>query len=256
MGRVVAWNCIYYDSALIHAGIYPAGGTLATYFKDDKSFDEESVTNKHERQLVDELFAEAQSRQLLFPELDLPLNSFFKTHVVEPLIEDRQRKPGDIDVLVCPSDNPNLAVAIECKRVKVIAASSVDDDVHKIKDIRDGAAQTKAMRKMGFHRTFIAVLIQVDGRKREERNTVTRGLNPQATFDGERRTLKEIYEFPQSGIFNADVGFVFIEVIQPTGKSFEKMGGICLRLEREARRIEQPSTLTNRVAALILGTQQ
>lgn len=253
MSELVAWKCTHFDTTLISAGTYPARSKIATtLFSDDSRFSEESITNKDERQLVNELFVQDQFRQLLFPEICVPTNSFYKTHVVEPLVTNSQKKPGDIDVLICRADDPTQAVAVECKRVEVTAVSSLDDDVHKINDIKNGANQTKAMRQMGFHRTFLCVIVQVDGRNRKEFNTLFRGLNSRATFDGERKTRKTIYEFPQSGLFHEDVGFIFIEVIQPTGKSFESMGGICLRMERDAKRIDQPSELSNRVAALML----
>lgn len=239
---------MYFDSAVIRAGEYGPGETLATFFHDDGGFEGPSITEKPEPQLVSELFGDQDVRNLIFHELALPKDSIYDTHVVQPLIDNPQAKPGDIDVLICERDKPNQAIAVECKRVKVVAASTFDDDLNKIQDIKDGAIQTRELRRMQFNRTFLAVLIQVDGRKRKDFNTVFRGLNPRATFDGSQTTLKRIYEFPQSGIFHDDVGFIFIEVIQPTGKPFERMGGVCLRIERQARAVAQPDSLTNRIS--------
>lgn len=252
MSKFVEWKCRYFDTAHISAGTYPAGGTLAKFFRDDPSVNRESITDKNERELVDQLFTQYEFRALLFPELGLRPDSFYRTHVTTPLIDDPQEKPGDIDVLICERERPDEAVALECKRVKVVAVSAVDDDLNKVHDIKDGAAQTKAMAtRMRFHRTFLAILVQVDGRNRRDFNTLMRGLNPRATFDGEQTTLKRIYEFPQSGMFHEDVGFVFIEVIQPTGKSFEDNGGICLRVHKNAKRLAQPDNLTNRISSII-----
>jgi hypothetical protein len=250
MGRV-EWKCTFYDSAHIAAGTYPAGSTMATFFQDDLSVNEESITDKAEREIVNELFMRPDFRKLLFPELGLRVDSVCHTHVTQPLIDNTQEKPGDIDVIICEPENPNMAVVLECKRVKVTAVNMLDDDVNKINDIKDGASQTKALHRMGFHRTYLAVLIQVDGRNRRDVNVLYRGLNPDATYDGEHKTLERIYEFPQRSLFEKDVGFIFVEVIQTTGKSFAKMGGICLRLERNAKPLEQPDNLTNRVAALM-----
>jgi hypothetical protein len=251
MARILEWKCTHFDTAVIPAGNYPAGTTLATFFHDDSSVNEGSITEKQERDLVNELFAWHHFRALLFKELNIRVDSLCRTHVVSPIIDNPQVKPGDIDVLICEPGKPNESVALECKRVKVTAVSTLDDDVHKINDIKDGASQTKAMRRMGFHRTYLAVLIQVDGRNRKDVNTLFRGLNSSATYDGEQKTLNRIYEFPQRSIFHEDVGFVFVEVIQPTGKSFTKTGGICLRIEKDAKRLEQPDNLTNRITSLM-----
>ena len=247
----IEWKCTYFDTALIPAGNYPANSTLATFFKDDTSANEESITIKQERELVDFLFTNYNLYELLFPELGVRVDSFCQTHVTHPLIDNPQEKPGDIDVIICEAGKPNEAVVFECKRVKVTAVSTFDDDINKVNDIKDGASQTKAMRGMGFHRTYLTVLIQVDGRNRKNVNTLFRGLTPDATYDGEQKTIKRIYEFPQRNTIHEDVGIIFIEVIQPTGKSFEKMGGICVRVERNATPLQQPDNLTNRVAALM-----
>lgn len=62
-----------------------------------------------------------------------------------------------------------------------------------------------------------------------------------------RETFKRIYEFPQRESLCDDVGIVFVEIVQPTGKSFKRMVNIGVCVDRGAGVLSQPTRLTNRI---------
>ncbi len=245
---------ILFDSVKIEAGTYPAGHKW-TLFQDSSEGSSKRVTDINEAEIVNYLLRRNDSRRLIFKELRLSENAIWRSCVIEPIVNKSYPKPGDIDILICDNNSPNQAIAIECKRIKVKAVSTLDDDVNKIENLKDGISQTKSLLAMGFHQTYLAVIIEVDGRNRSAFNTAHRGLNPDATWDGAEKTMRKIYEFPQKNRYAQEVGFIFIEVIQPTGKSIEEMAGICIRVDRFAKPQPQSGDLTNRVEALMRDTK-
>ena len=75
---------------------------------------------------MDWLVAFSPARDLLLEEFGLPPNTYMQTNVIEPLLErDRRRPPGDIDLIIIPA--PNRAIAIQVKRVRVVAETTHRD---------------------------------------------------------------------------------------------------------------------------------
>ena len=79
----------------------------------------------------------------------------------------------------------------------------------------------------------------VDGSKKLNYNILFRGCN--------QETFQKIYEFPDRERVHNDVGIVFIEISQPTGKNFNEMAVVGICIEREASRLDQSTNLTNRI---------
>jgi len=217
------------------------------FFTDYPMVEEERVTQQKEEQIVSWLFSQTQVKELIFTELRIQ-NPCFSLNVVDPIIDNPNKKPGDIDILICEQRQPHRAIALECKRVKVIAADMENDKVNKIDNIGNGVKQANALREIGFHRTYLAILIEVEGKNRVEYNTLCRGPSP--------TTFKKVYDFPFRDKLHKDVGVIFIEISQPTGKSIDSMAGVGICIDKEAGRLEQPDYLTNRINTLLRGLKR
>src|SRR5205085_790051 len=156
-----------------------------------------------------------------------------------PVIADPSKKPGDIDLLICDGRRPHQTIAIQCKRVKIRS----NQRMNKLGNITDAVLQANRQREMGFHRNYLAVLVITDGRSRTENNVVFRGPTAE--------TFGRIYDFTHNQSLHSDVGLIFIELTQPTGKNFREMYDVGICLDKEARPLSQSAALTNRIRELM-----
>jgi hypothetical protein len=62
--------------------------------------------------------------------------------------------------------------------------------------------------------------------------------------------FQRIYDFPQRDSLH-DFGVIFIEISQPTGKSFEDTAIVAIAVDREAARLEQRAIMTDKVRELM-----
>ena len=200
------------------------------------------VTEKTESEIVSWLFGEHYIREHLFKKFKIE-KPVYRLNTRQPIIENTNVKPGDIDILICGAEKPQYAIAIECKRVKVEVNTIDNDKINKINDIIEGIKQANSLHKMGFHNTYLGIIVEIDGRNKVSCNTISRGFS--------NNTYIRIYNFPQRERLKKEVGIIFIEIIQPTENSIDDtcMVGICI--DREAKNINQPSNLTNRIINLL-----
>lgn len=231
------------DTLSLRAGETLRPGEPRPLYGDYEGIDEDEVTGESESEILKWLMA-SSFRDLLLSELGVGADAFVAHDVVRPVIENSQGKPGDIDLLICDGGRADQAVALQCKRVKVRALNQDDDDINKLPDISGGVKQANLQREnLGFHRNYLLILIEAYGRKRSGNNTLSRGPSG--------GTFKEIYEFPMREKLHEDVGVIFVEVSQPTGKSFRRMVLVGVCIDKEAARLDQTPSLTNRVAELL-----
>lgn len=118
-----------------------------------------------------------------------------------------------------------------------------EDDVNRLPDVKKVVVQVNKQREnLGFHRNCSLIISQTFGRNFTRENAIFRKASPE--------TAHKIYEFPQRESLHEDVGIIFVEIGQPTGKSFRTQVNICLRIDKEASRLDQPPSLTNRIKEL------
>lgn len=239
MRHVLHFRTIAIDSHFMPAGI--AEGESVDFFRAGDYEEEELITRKKrsEEEIVRWILC-SPALVLLLEGLGAEPDSFVDYSVGWPVIENRQEKPGDIDILICEGRRPERAIAFQCKPVSVIAFNEEEDDVNKLQDIRDAVLQVNKQRdKYGFYKNYLAVIIKAYGRNRAGENTLFRGPSP--------HTTAEIYEFPQRESLHGDVGIVFIRIVQPTGKSYNRRVNIGVCVDKEAAVLSQPTRLTNRI---------
>jgi hypothetical protein len=253
--KLLEFKCTFVDSLKFAAGTTIRAGESFILHSEDPGMNDESATERDEKRIVKWLLHEQPSAaQLILQELGMPLNSFVAREVTEPFTQPN-KKPGDIDALICAPNKANQTMVIECKKVSVVAQNTRQDIVHKVEKIGKGVSQVNALRELGFHETYLAVITVVDGRERVGYNVLSRGIGDSThdTHLGTRtqKTLKRIYEFPRREDLHDDVGIMFIEVIQPTGKSLDEKFGVCICVDKRATPQEQSDTRTNQVREYI-----
>lgn len=241
MRKVLAFRAIVVDSMLFPAGTQISAGESFTFFSPDDHEEEELITEKKKtEEAVIKWLLGSEARQLLLEELGAEPSSFVDYSVRRPIIENPQEKPGDIDILICDGSRAEHAIAIQCKPVSVIAFNQDEDDVNKLPDIRVAVLQANKQReKLGFYKNYLAVIVKAYGRKRQRNNVLFRGPT--------QNTFQQIYEFPQRESLHPDVGIIFIQIIQPTGKSYNSMVEVAVCVDQEASPLVQSARLTNRV---------
>lgn len=112
-------------------------GTL-DFFGEDETADSASVVDVHENEIVRWILGHPAARSLLYSQVNLDGASRDYLGVARPVIEKPNAKPGDVDWLCVPPGKPHLAVAFECKRVKVRAQGPDRDQANKIDDLGRG----------------------------------------------------------------------------------------------------------------------
>lgn len=239
MRYVLSFRTIAIDSHFMPASI--AAGEPVDFLRAGDYEEEEVITRKRrsEEEIV-RWILNSPARGLLLEELGVAPDSFMDYSVGRPVIENPQEKPGDIDVLICDGGRAERAIALQCKPVSVVAFNEEEDDVNKLRDVRNAVLQANKQRdRYGFYKNYVTVIIKAYGRKRKGENTLFRGPS--------QETTAEIYEFPQRESLHGDVGIVFIRIVQPTGKSYNRRVNIGVCVDKEAAALSQPTRLTNRI---------
>lgn len=217
-------------------------GYTQTFFNDDLNSKDESAAKQKEKAILRWIFNHPVLRMMFLEELSVKIASRHKLEVGSPIVENPNKKPGDIDVLIWEQECPHEAIALECKRVKVVVDDTGRDQVNKVNAIGNGVGQANAVLDLGFHQTYLAVLIVVDGRLRQESNVLFRGSTDE--------TFTRVYEFPQRDRLHKDIGIMFLELTQPTGKDINRMATLAVAIDKDPTPRRQPVSLTNKISLL------
>lgn len=114
----IAFETVVFDRLHLAGGQVIPAGTSFELFRPTDSGIQNDVTKVGEEALVKFLMS-SPGVGLLFNKLGVPSNSFFACSVREPVRKSVHHP--DFDLIICPYGQPNLATAIQCKRVKVSA---------------------------------------------------------------------------------------------------------------------------------------
>jgi hypothetical protein len=210
------------------------------------------VTEFDEKLLVRWLMLVPFSRQLIFGQLAIPNEAWYAPEVVQPFYMPGE---GDIDLMVCPRLSPHLAIALECKRVKVESLNVGQDRVNKLQGVAGGVHQANNLYHgpFAFFQTYLCILTEVNA-SQDERNIPNRGVRPYTTperGDTKRTTFRQIVEFPGRDDLHTDVGIIFIEIVQPSRLSIDKQATVRVCVYCRAEKRDQPNSITNRVREIM-----
>ncbi len=223
-------------------------------FGDDGSLSTSHVSRQPEKSLIGWLVSDASARQLLCDVLGRTASAYVAVGIQQPFYAADE---GDIDLLVCDSDRPHEAAAIECKRVKVHVEDDGNDWVNRLEAVGEGVKQARKLyNKFGFFQTYLAVISAVDGANRRRLNIPSRGITSESVpnRDTSTTTFRSILQFPRREELPADIGIIFIEVVQPSGKRFEEQGVIRICVHHKATPRPQREADTQRMLALMKRT--
>jgi hypothetical protein len=231
---------LIFDQIYVHGQFTKEGQLNYSFFDDTDIVDQERVTDSSEQEIIKWIFDNPQTyshfmRSVIWKGREIS----YKLEVRQPVLEYSQR-PGDIDILMWPTNEPHLAVAIECKRAKVTYDHTGKEKVNRLNYINKGIKQANQLREHGFHKTYILICIVTDGQHKDIPNSFFRY--------GNSNELKEaIYSIPWNEELHSDVGVIYVQLTQPTGRSHNSMYGFGICIDKQAKELDQPVNLTNRI---------
>ena len=236
--RYIAMDYLLYDAVRL-----PAGGQVSV-FAERQGVASESAVALAEPELVDTLLGIPQVRHFLLAKWGLSDYATYRTRVVQPFVEEPNRKPGDIDLFAADSGHPDQAVVSELKKVKVRSGSSeLDQRVNGLDGATDGVLQANALGKMEFSRTWLSLLVIADGRGRTNVNMAFRGPSG--------RTIGRIYDFAQCFRLDPGIGLCVIESVQTTNCSIDTCGAVGFGVLRAPAFRKQSTDLTSKVQRFV-----
>jgi len=236
MKRQLIFKQVFYDTQSV-------GGKNAISFFTESDENDESVTSMSEDQAVKWLFQNESFRRLFieaFFENSKNVRAYFG--LTEPFTT-KNKKPGDIDLLLVNSNRPDKSIAFECKRVKALSDDKGFSKVNNTGSIKHGVIQANKYQSLGFHQSYLLIILLDDARDHKAKNVLFHSTSSEQ--------LKHLYDIPWNEPLHKDVGIIFIRIIQLTGKHIDLKGEIGLCIDKPAQLLEQTATMTNKIKELI-----
>ncbi len=198
-----------------------------------------SISDIEEASLVEQLLADRHLRSNLLGIRDIPPDALYFQKV------DLDGIPGgvvgDVDILLCTTGRPDLAVAIEAKRVKIR-----NHRLNKLHGFKKGVRQANLLARIGFSQVYLFVLVVADSR---EQNA------GRVSYDGPNSYLGTLVERAISASkLNPRVGLMHYEFVQPMDHAplgVGALGAYGARLVQSAQAVPQSVDLTRWVAGVM-----
>lgn len=153
---------------------------------------------------------------------------------------------GDVDVLLCPRSQPELATAISVKRIKFGASAVRNRQPNKLQELKKATEQANRLADVGFHLVYSFVFVAIDTREQNAGNKVS--------FAGLPVELKQ---FVDSAVtvqgLNPRIGLYRTEYVQPMDDEPLSTGTFYGFLVRNAQPVRQANDLTEWVSRVMLG---
>jgi hypothetical protein len=173
----------------------------------------------------------------------IPKNTAYSLHhnLAEPFTRPAL-KPGDIDLLFYPVDCPSRAIAIECKRVKLVSCLDGSTTVNRAGEIDKGIVQANAYRDLGFHQTYLLILLLDDGRELRTPNPMFRYTTG--------KPVDRVLNIPWRQERHPDVGVIYVKINQILRKDINHAHSIGYCIDERAIPREQTVEMTNKIRSL------
>lgn len=197
-----------------------------------------SIADIPEPDLVRDLMAEPHWQEVLLNIRGIPSKRVYRLTV--PLVGASQHSSGDIDILLCPLDQPDQATAIEVKTVKIQASTFSGQKPNKLNKFGKGVQQANRLANRGFSQVYLFVLVAVDSREHN---------GGKISFAGPTMELTSLIErtIRPSKLLDR-VGLAHYEFVQPMDHTPLTTGTSGCHLIRLAKQAVQPPELTEWVA--------
>jgi hypothetical protein len=236
MNRKMLFRTIIYDTQ------YGNDSNVLNFFS-DSSQDDESVTVMNEDQIVKWLFTNSSFYDFFVEQLfENPKNikAFFN---LESPFTEKAKKPGDIDLILVDRNSPNQAIAFECKKIKALSSVSEYPKVNGVSKIKGGVTQVQFYKKLGFHQTYLMIILLDDGRHYDTPNIMFRNTDVEH--------LNNLYNIPRDLLKDDGIGVVFVKVEQTSGKHINLAGNISFCIDKEAGHYIQLDSMTEKISYIL-----
>ena len=152
---------------------------------------------------------------------------------------------GDVDVLLCPLSQPQLATAISVKRIKFGANAIRNGQPNKLRELKKATEQANRLADVGFHLVYSFVFVAIDTREQN--------VGKRISFAGLPVELKQFVHFAVTvqGL-NPRIGLYRTEYVQPMDYEPLYTGGFHGDLVRNAEPVRQADSLTEWVSQVML----
>lgn len=220
----------------------PVTEQLSYSFFVDNDEKEDSVVNLIEDRAVRWLFDHPVFRndfiREFFPRPDL-VHSYFRQ--TEPFTQPKTL-PGDIDLLLVHRDYPLRPIAFECKRVKIVSRDKDTPTINRLQELTKGIQQANGYRSLGFHQSYLFIILLDDGRAMRATNQMFRYAPAEP--------MMEVFNIPWHEDLHSDVGVIYVRINQMTGKSINHSHSIGYCIDKKAVPLEQTAEMTNKIRSL------
>ena len=148
---------------------------------------------------------------------------------------------GDADALLIAYGRPDIATAVEFKRVKITADSFRTDQINKLPELKKAVRQANTLHRAGFAYCWLSVLIVADVR------FLTHGVS----FAGPPlRFIEQVRSAIPENSLAPGVGLQLCVISQVSDAPADERGGAGWKLVRLATAQAQPEALTARIYSL------
>lgn len=221
---------------------FPDEANNLNFFSESNQNDQ-SVTSMDENETIKWLFKNDSFFDYFaeeFFESTKNVKAFF--NLTEPFTL-KNKKPGDIDIMLVDTEYPERSIVFECKKVKALSSVFLNTKINGIQKIKNGITQTKFYKDIGFHQCYLMIILLDDGRFYDNQNLIFRNTK--------NEYLQEMFNIPRTKIENEYIGIVFVKIEQTTGKHIDLAGNISFCVDRRAKHVEQSDSITNKVKLLL-----
>ena len=174
--------------------------------------------------------------------------------VGEPVVPDRKGYPGDIDMLAYHADCPERALGVQCKVLTVeVGEPNLEGGPNRdtvgwlSKRLQKAVSQSNGTWKLGFWKTILVVFVEIDASVYEGTQILLPVPHP--------GTSTRVYSSQVLDGLQKGVGLLFVDVVQPGGRSIRGRGSIDYRWASEPIVHLQDEGLTDRIRCLPLWSR-
>lgn len=229
------WKFIAYDKVPVR---YP----VTKFYQESQESNFKAVTGFTEAEIIDYIYSK-RFEILIHEEIGFIKEEVSKEfEVSDPIIKNKNTKPGDFDIVVWNKNRPENAVTIEVKCIKAETLISGETKFNKEKNVTKGITQANAYLKYKFFKTFLLIIILDNGEKVTNKN--------QFFKDSDLKNSERLFNDNVLSNLNKDVGLLYLKITQTTGKSIYERCNISILKEREATQIKQSLELTEKIKQL------
>jgi len=205
------WNIITYDTISLDCGEYQY-----SFFHGQEIGESEEDLKMIEPEVTKFVLANFATQLCQLSKCAFR-NSTIEKGIVEPYTQ-RDRIPGDIDIIIYKKDNPRDTTAIEVKLLRKNKTNELNDYLVGFERIERGVEQAKGLIDIGFGTVFLLVVVLANVSNQVEKNLATRFID--------MKNWKKIRQRFDELVGNLRIGLINIEINQNSEKQINERGSI------------------------------